>query len=177
VTVSAKNALSFVEQHGIVLESGHGPVPNLAEAIAGGVIRGSWWSHKKGHAIFAATQFVRDSQDILVCRLVRGKVTLVHRRLWPALVRLADRFGNESLAAISEKHTASGAHRTEEMPFPDWVPQDVTDVARKLSEQEAVEQLGESVADLLLKDGQQTRHRLRKSKSPGLRRTTRRPRR
>jgi len=40
--------IRFVETHGVVLEEGRGVRPNLAEAIAGEPIRGSWWGHKKG---------------------------------------------------------------------------------------------------------------------------------
>ena len=73
--VTSSNAVAFVESHGIVLESGRGPVPNLAEAVAGAPIRGSWWGHTKGHEIFAATRVVRESPEVLVCRLLEGKVT------------------------------------------------------------------------------------------------------
>ena len=40
--------VKFVERHGVVLEGGRGPRPNLAEAIAGGPIRGSWWEPSEG---------------------------------------------------------------------------------------------------------------------------------
>ena len=50
-----------------------------------------------------------------------GRITLVHRRVWPALVRVADRFELERLAAVDERHTATGAHRTVTIPFPEWV--------------------------------------------------------
>ena len=53
---------------------------------------------------------------------MNGKVTLVHRRLWPALARVAERFPAKSVAAIHEEHTSTGAHRVREQPFPDWVP-------------------------------------------------------
>ena len=38
--------INFVRQHGVALESAKGPVVNLAEAVAGTLIRGNWWSHK-----------------------------------------------------------------------------------------------------------------------------------
>ena len=93
-------ALSFVRRQGIVLESGHGPVPNLAETVVGTPIRGSWWGHAKGKEIFWLTRAVRNSNQVLVCRLLRGKITYVHRRLWPALVRLAHAFRRPDLAAL-----------------------------------------------------------------------------
>lgn len=87
--MTPKQALSFVKTNGITLESGRGPVPSLAHTIAGEAIRGNWWAHPKGHVIFLCSRALRESKDVLVCRLVGGKVTYVHRRLWPALVRLA----------------------------------------------------------------------------------------
>jgi len=90
--VNRKTALQFVERHGIVLESAHGPVVTFTDAAVGERIRGNWWSHPKSHQIFALTRLVRNSPDVLVCRLVDGKITYVHRRVWPALVLLAGRF-------------------------------------------------------------------------------------
>jgi hypothetical protein len=139
--VTAAEALAFVARHGVVLQAARGPVPSLAEAVAGERIRGSWWGHPKGHAIFAAASAVADSPDVLVCRLVQGKVTYVHRRLWPALVRLASRFPAESLAAVREEHTAAGHHRRLLTAFADWVPPDVERAAGVLSEREAETQL------------------------------------
>ena len=90
--MTPKQAIAFVKANGVVLESGRGPVPNLAEAIAGAPIRGSWWAHPQAHTIFLCSRAIRESADVLVCRLVADKVTYVHRDLWPALVRLAFRY-------------------------------------------------------------------------------------
>jgi hypothetical protein len=136
------DAVGFVARHGVVLASAKGPVPTLAEAVAGTPIRGSWWGHKKGSEIFQALEAVSDSPDILCFRLVAGKITFVHRRLWAALVRLGDELGKEALTAIRQEHTATGAHRNVDTPFPKWVPADVIKAARKMSEEEARAQLG-----------------------------------
>ena len=82
--MNQKEALAFVERHGIVLQAARGPLPNLAEAIAGGTIRGSWWGHPKGKEILRAAKTIGASPNVLVCKLVEGKITYVHRRLWPA---------------------------------------------------------------------------------------------
>ena len=136
--MTRRSALSFVKRNGIVLESARGPVPNLAEAVVGGRIRGSWWGHARGKEIFWLTRSVRDSADVLVCRLVDGKITYVHRRLWAPLVRLAKRFPRKRLAQVYEIHTASGRHVTKEVAFPTWVPGDISAEAARLSEEEAV---------------------------------------
>jgi hypothetical protein len=133
-------------EQGMLLESARGPIPNVAELVAGEPIRGSWWSHPSSHAIIEDLNALADSPDVVHTRLVNGKVTLIHRRLWPALVRPADRFPAERLAAIHEEHTASGAHRRREQPFAEWVPKDVTLVAQHISDDEAISQLPTSVA-------------------------------
>jgi hypothetical protein len=134
--------VGFVARHGVVLASGKGPVPNLAEAVAGEPIRGSWWSHPQGKEIFLALGAVGDSPDVLCFRLVEGKITFVHKRLWPALVRLADDLGRDRLTAVRQEHTASGAHRNVLTPFPKWVPREIMAAAQRLSVPEASSQLG-----------------------------------
>jgi hypothetical protein len=88
--------------------------------------------------MFAVTRAVRKSNEVLVCRLIKGKVTFVHRRLWPALVRAADRLPAAQLSELREVHTSSGRHVIKEVPFPDWVPSSIRAAARRLSEEAAV---------------------------------------
>jgi hypothetical protein len=135
--MTPKQAVTFVEAHGVVLESARGPVPSLAGAVAGEPIHGSYWAHPKANDIFLCSRAIRKSSDVLVCRLVGGNVTYVHRRLWPALVRLAGRFDADRLAAIQEVHTPSGKHEVHTTAYPDWVTEDVKRAAEKLTEKEA----------------------------------------
>lgn len=141
--MTVAEALAFVEQNGVVLVSAKGPVPRLTEAIAGGPIKGSWWGHPESHQIWAILETVTESKDVLVCRLVKGKITLVHRRLWPALVRLAARFPADRTSMVKQEHTSSGRHVNKEVPFPDWVPPEAMKQSKALSEQEAIAALGE----------------------------------
>jgi len=135
--MTADEAMAIIREHGVVLASAKGPAPRLAELIAGESIKGSWWAHPKGHQIFAIFQQIDKSPDILVCRLVNGKVTFVHRRLWPALVRVAHRFQANQLAQVHQEHTPSGHHVSHELPFPAWVPPEVFAEAQRLSEHQA----------------------------------------
>jgi hypothetical protein len=139
---TAKQALAFVREHGVVLASAKGTAPRLTEAIIGEPVKGSWWAHSQSHHIFAILEAVTQSEQVLVCRLVNGKVTLVHRRLWPSLVRLANRFAPEQLALVREEHTPSGRHVSRAVPFPQWVPPDVMEQAKTLNEQEALATFG-----------------------------------
>lgn len=137
-----EQALAFVRDHGVVLVSAKGPAPRLTEAIAGETIQGSWWSHPQGRQIYAVLNAVTDSGEVLVCRLIDGKLTLVHRRLWPSLVRLAGRFKPEQIAQVQEQHTASGRHEKAEVPFPQWVPRDLLEHGKFSEESEALAVFG-----------------------------------
>jgi hypothetical protein len=139
---TVREALKFVEKHGIVLESARGAVPNLAQAIAGETIRGSWWGHPKGNVIYMLTTGVRESSEVLVCRLVGGKITFVHRRVWPAVVKMAHRMDPARIAAIHEEHVHGGAHRAVSVEYPAWVPAEARKLARAMPEEEAIRMLG-----------------------------------
>ncbi len=144
--VNRRDALRFVERHGVVLESAHGPVPTFVDAAAGERVRGNWWSHPRSHQIFALTRAVRGSPDVLVCRLVTGKITYVHRRLWPALVRLAGELTSDQLAEIREVHTPLGRHEVQRRAFPAWVPVSVQRAAARLTDADARLELGGLIA-------------------------------
>jgi hypothetical protein len=141
VASCSMDELTWLREQGVVLQSARGPVPSLAELVAGGPIRGSWWGHPSGHEIYRVLNEVRASPDVVATRLIEGKVTLIHRRLWPALVRVADRFPADRLAAIDEVHTPSGAHHTIAIPFPDWVPAEDSSAAALLTVDASLEQL------------------------------------
>ena len=147
--MTTRQALAFVQRHGIVLQAARGPVPSLAAEIAGEPIRGSWWGHPKGREIFRITRAVSESPDILVCKVIDGKITYVHRRLWPALVKLAARFPKDRLAWVREEHTPSGKHVTKTEPFPRWVPEEVRAASTKITVEDA-----ESSLSLRERDGE-----------------------
>jgi len=136
--------LRFVEQHGVVLASARGPVPSIAEAVAGEPIVGSWWAHPKGKAIFAALSEIDDAFDVRCFKLIDGKVTFVHRRMWPALVRLTKDgvITAERAASLQQEHMPTGEHRNIITPFPEWVPDEVAAAADRISADEAKAQLG-----------------------------------
>ena len=139
----------------------------LAGPIAGERIRGSWWAHPRGQEIFALTRAIRDSDEVLVCRLVGGKITYVHRRLWPALVRLAERFPRQRLAQVHELHAASGRHVTREVAFPKWVPAEVSVQASRLTESTALARLGPGCSELLQRERSRGAARVERNRPVG----------
>lgn len=131
----ASRWVGFVAQHGIVLASAKGPIPNVAEAVAGEPIIGSWWAHPKGKAIFAALCEIDDSPDVRCFKLVDGKITFAHRKLWPALVRLGKDgvIAAEQLSSVQQEHLPTGEHRNIVTPFPEWVDERTDAAAQKLA--------------------------------------------
>src|SRR3989454_12045473 len=133
MVMKANQAVAWIKKCGIAVESARAGVPSLAHVVAGEPIRGSWWAHSKGKEIFRLSRVIRRSPDVLVCRLVDGKITYVHRRLWPALVSLAGRISKQRLAALKEVHTPSGKHKLLGTPLPIWVPSEIQRAAQKLT--------------------------------------------
>ncbi len=64
-------------------------LPSVAGIVAGAPVRGSWWAHARAHEIFGAVRRLASHADAVVAPLVDGKVTFIHRSLWPALVTVA----------------------------------------------------------------------------------------
>jgi len=135
--MTLRQAMDFIRYHGVVLQSAKGLEPSLAAQIVGGPIHGSWWSHPKGHEIYALIQKIHKSKVVLICTLANDKITYLHRRLWPAFVRMAKDFPAHALDMAVQVHLPSGQHQRQDVPFPAWVPETVQDAARQLSIRDA----------------------------------------
>ncbi len=64
-------------------------LPSVVSIVTGKPAAGSWWSHPRGKEIFAASEALAAHGDVVMVKLVLGKVTFVHRRLWHALWAVA----------------------------------------------------------------------------------------
>src|SRR5205085_12294454 len=117
----------------------------LTDAIAGEAIKGSWWGHAQGKRIFRILQQVCDHPDVVVCRLAGDKLTLVHRRLWPALAAAAQCIAPQRLARVHQEHTASGRHENRETPFEEWLPADAACEAASMMLDQALAALGPTI--------------------------------
>jgi hypothetical protein len=58
---------------------------NAITVLTGEFPKGSWWSHRDANQIYATLQTVEQHPDVLTAKLIAGKVTFIHRPLWPAL--------------------------------------------------------------------------------------------
>ncbi len=85
---TARQALALLAREGVMTLVPAAGRRSLVEEITGGPIKGSWWGHAQGKTIYALATALEASPDVLVAKLVAGKVSFVHRELWPALVRV-----------------------------------------------------------------------------------------
>ena len=83
-----KQIIREFERHGVLLLS-DSRLPSVSGLVAGEPVIGSWWGHPAGHTIFRVAGELADHPDSVVTKLVSGKVTFVHRRLWSALFSVA----------------------------------------------------------------------------------------
>ncbi len=99
VESNLRSALSELRRYGILLES-DAKLPSITTNVAGEPIRGSWWGHARGHEIHYVALRMASHPDVLVTKLVSGKVTYVHRKLWPAIVAVGSARQNWQLSGL-----------------------------------------------------------------------------
>jgi hypothetical protein len=74
-----------LESHGLLLLHDQ-KLPSITTLVAGAPIAGSWWAHARGNEIYHLVEQLARGVGELSVKLVNGKVTFVHRRLWPLLL-------------------------------------------------------------------------------------------
>ena len=111
-----------LQNSGLLLES-DAVLPSVAGFVAHERIRGSWWGHPRGHDIFQANEQLAAHPDVIACKLISGKVTYVHRSLWPTLFVVANSREAWQLSRISpsarsllSKVTREKIVRTDRLP-------------------------------------------------------------
>jgi hypothetical protein len=96
----ADAVVAAIEELGLLLLSD--PKRKSAiEILTGEAPRGSWWSHPDANRIYALLHHVEKHRDVLAAKLLSGKVTFVHRALWPALLAVATAREPWQLAGLS----------------------------------------------------------------------------
>src|SRR6267142_3049099 len=78
---------SKISSLGFLLESDP-KLPSVCTLITGAPLHGSWWSHPLAQTIFQVNEKLEDHPDVLITKLISGKVTFVHRNLWPEVVAI-----------------------------------------------------------------------------------------
>jgi hypothetical protein len=72
--------LAQLERLGLLLVT-DAALPSVAALVAGGPVRGSWWSHPLAHEIYDVCQYLDQETPAARVKLVAGKVTFVHASL------------------------------------------------------------------------------------------------
>jgi hypothetical protein len=110
-----------LERWGLLLRH-DATLPSMTALLAGEPVRGSWWSHPKANEIYDLLQEFHRGAGRLAVKLVDGKVTYVHERLWPALlnaVRVRSVWQRAHLSAAAATLLAAvgrrGAVRTDQL--------------------------------------------------------------
>jgi hypothetical protein len=104
--------LDAIAEHGLLLLQDK-KLANVVTFMTGERVKGSWWSHPRAHEIFNAVEALPEDQ-VLETKLVGGKVTFVHRSLWPDLLAVAT--GEREY----QVHTTSGRHEKRYEPWDAW---------------------------------------------------------
>jgi hypothetical protein len=82
-----KDALAWMKKVELATAAAHlDGVPCFVEAVTGERLKTSWWGHPKGKLIFALGESLDDAADVVSLKLLEGKATLVHAKLWPLLL-------------------------------------------------------------------------------------------
>jgi hypothetical protein len=135
-----KLVMSQLQRFGLLLESDP-RLPSICSLITGAPVRGSWWSHPLAHAIFHVSGQLADHADVLITKLISGKVTFVHRKLWPEIFAIGTArepwqtkdlspAARSMLKMVSEQ----GSLRTDQISWPRPVKGKPGDAARELEQ-------------------------------------------
>jgi hypothetical protein len=98
---TADTLLAHIQTSGMLLH--HDPVLlSLTTLVANGSVTGSWWAHPQAQRMYTLINTLTEHSDLLVVKLVRGKATFLHRRLWPALLAVACARETWQVATLSD---------------------------------------------------------------------------
>jgi hypothetical protein len=64
--------------------------PSVVGIVTDESLSASWWSHPKAHLIFDVLATLSEHPDVLLTKLLFTKDTLIHRRLWPSFLAVAE---------------------------------------------------------------------------------------
>jgi hypothetical protein len=133
-----QTVLAKLQACGFLLESDP-KLPSVCSLITGEPLRTSWWSHPKAQTIFQVNELLEDHPDVLITKLISGKVTFVHRELWPHLLAIGDsrdRWQMNKLTNDAKKLLravdSAGLLRTDEVRETNPMKSKVGDLAREL---------------------------------------------
>ena len=81
------DALADLKRRGLMLVH-DSTFPSLTGLTIGEPIRGSWWAHPLSNDVYNISQQLQHCGEVAQTKLVSGKETYVHRKLWPHLIAI-----------------------------------------------------------------------------------------
>src|SRR5215831_10686117 len=102
---ASRRVLAQLKRHGLLLLNDTA-LPNLCALVVRERVRGSWWAHPQAQDIFDVYDALEDHVDVLISKLVSGKVTYVHRQFWPyvaAIGRARDPWQIDGLSLVARR--------------------------------------------------------------------------
>jgi hypothetical protein len=138
-TAALRAVREALDDYGLLLLSDP-DVPSVVGIIVGEPVRGSWWAHPLGGVIYDVSSTLEDDAAVLATKLVDGKVTYVHYRLWPAVFsvgRARESWQTDGLSQTArwllDETDANGTIQTNDLsPRRKDVPQAARELERRL---------------------------------------------
>jgi len=136
--LNSRRLVEELQKNGLLMLSDRF-LPSVARLVAGAEVKGSWWGHPKGHEIFRQAEQLEANPDVLVTRLVSGKVTYLHRSLWADFLSVATARESWQLQGLSRGARRllkmvddKGEVRTDKVPGGRDVPAAARDLERRM---------------------------------------------
>ena len=86
--IAVDDIADYLGRLGVLLETDRA-FPSITGIMVREPIKGSWWSHPRANDIYLMSQRLVHHPDTIFLKLLSGKTTYVHRRLWPELIAIA----------------------------------------------------------------------------------------
>ena len=99
------DCFAALKEHGVLLKSDP-KLPSVVALVAGGPEKGSWWAHPEARQMYGLSCALHDHPDVLMVKLISGKVTYIHRPLWPAIVAIGTARENWQMDGLSKEAKA-----------------------------------------------------------------------
>jgi hypothetical protein len=96
--IVTKNLLKY----GLLLQQDKS-LPNVVSIVTGESLKMSWWSHPLAGKIFEVLGQLSGNPDVIATKMVGGKVTFVHRRIWPEVLAVSRSMEEWQFDGLSQK--------------------------------------------------------------------------
>jgi len=133
-----KKTFETLKSQGLLLESDPN-LPCVTQVIVGRHLHTSWWAHPQANLIYGVLLRLTRNRDVLTAKLVDGKVTLIHKKLWPAFFAVAtsrEPWQRKGLSRVGKqlfaKVTRRGMLETNRLPGYEQRSKLLADAAREL---------------------------------------------